>query len=87
MQPGAPRYVAWRGHGARIHVQPDSYGRSASGPAGSRDRKRNPGTNQWHGRHSSFCRNNVLDAPDFFDQGDAPPFRRNQFGASMGVLC
>jgi len=42
------------------------------------------GTNQWHGTAFEFLRNNVLDAPNFFDQGDAPPFRRNQFGASMG---
>jgi len=37
------------------------------------------------GRHRVSA-NNVLDAPNFFDQGDAPPFRRNQFGVH-GVLC
>jgi hypothetical protein len=42
------------------------------------------GTNQWHGTAFEFLRNNVLDAKNFFDQGSAPPFRRNQFGASMG---
>src|SRR4029077_8735524 len=31
-----------------------------------------------------FLRNNVLDAPNFFDQGDATPFRRSQFLSSMG---
>src|SRR5579864_1536878 len=42
------------------------------------------GSNLWHGSAFEFLRNNVLDAPNFFDQGDAPPFRRNQFGASFG---
>src|SRR6202163_3264398 len=42
------------------------------------------GTNQWHGAAFEFLRNNALDAPNFFDQGSAPPFQRNQFGASVG---
>jgi Carboxypeptidase regulatory-like domain/TonB-dependent Receptor Plug Domain len=42
------------------------------------------GSNQWHGSVYEFLRNNVLDAPNFFDQGSAPPFRRNQFGAASG---
>jgi hypothetical protein len=42
------------------------------------------GTNQWHGSAFEYLRNNVLDAPNFFDPGSAPPFRRNQFGGSMG---
>jgi hypothetical protein len=42
------------------------------------------GTNQWHGSVYEYLRNNALDAPNFFDPGSAPPFRRNQFGGSMG---
>ena len=42
------------------------------------------GTNQWHGAAFEFLRNNNLDAPNFFDQGSAPPFQRNQFGVSLG---
>src|SRR5579862_7083258 len=42
------------------------------------------GSNQWHGSMFEFLRNNALDAPNFFDQGSAPPFQRNQFGASVG---
>jgi hypothetical protein len=42
------------------------------------------GTNQWHGSAFEYVRNNIFDAPNFFDQGSAPPFRRNQFGGSMG---
>ncbi len=42
------------------------------------------GSNHWHGSVFEFLRNNALDAPNFFDQGSAPPFQRNQFGASLG---
>src|SRR5881394_3451131 len=42
------------------------------------------GTNRWHSTAFEFLRNNALDAPNFFDQGAAPPFQRNQFGASLG---
>src|SRR5712671_1886996 len=42
------------------------------------------GTNQWHGSVFEYLRNNALDAPNYFDQGSAPPFQRNQFGGSMG---
>lgn len=42
------------------------------------------GSNQWHGSAFEFLRNNALDAANFFDQGSAPPFQRNQFGASLG---
>jgi hypothetical protein len=42
------------------------------------------GSNQWHGSVYEFLRNNIFDAPNYFDQGSAPPFRRNQFGAASG---
>src|SRR5260370_20877316 len=42
------------------------------------------GSNQWYESLFEFLRNNVLDAPNFFDQGSAPPFQRNQFGVSLG---
>jgi hypothetical protein len=42
------------------------------------------GSNQWHGSAFEFLRNNALDAKNFFDQGSAPRFQRNQFGASIG---
>src|SRR5882724_7968468 len=42
------------------------------------------GSNQIHGSAYEFLRNNALDAPNYFDQGSAPPFQRNQFGASVG---
>jgi hypothetical protein len=42
------------------------------------------GTNQFHGSVYEFLRNNVLDAPNYFDRGATPPFQRNQYGAALG---
>src|SRR5438552_2240051 len=42
------------------------------------------GTNSFHGSVYEFLRNNALDARNFFEQKSAAPFRRNQFGASVG---
>ena len=42
------------------------------------------GSNQVHGALFEFLRNSALDARNFFDQGSAPPFRRNQFGGALG---
>ena len=41
------------------------------------------GTNAFHGSGYEFLRNSVLDARNFFD-ARKPPFRRNQFGGSLG---
>ena len=42
------------------------------------------GTNQLHGSLYEFLRNNVFDSANYFDEGSAPPFQRNQFGAAIG---
>jgi hypothetical protein len=42
------------------------------------------GTNQLHTTLYEFLRNSALDARNFFDQGSAPPFQRNDFGGSLG---
>lgn len=42
------------------------------------------GTNQIHGSAFEFLRNSALDARSVFDQANVPPFRRNQFGGSLG---
>jgi len=42
------------------------------------------GTNRVHGSVFEFLRNDKLDARNFFDRGEVPPFRRNQFGGSGG---
>ncbi|MBI3940062.1 MAG: TonB-dependent receptor [Acidobacteria bacterium] len=42
------------------------------------------GTNAFHGAVFEFHRNDNLDARNFFDPGDAPEFKRNNFGFSFG---
>src|SRR5579864_6913022 len=42
------------------------------------------GTNAIHGSVFEFLRNSTLDKPGVFDHGTVPPFRRNQFGGSLG---
>ncbi len=43
------------------------------------------GTNQWHGAVFEYLRNNKLDSRNFFSSTEgAPPFKRNQFGGSLG---
>jgi len=42
------------------------------------------GTNELHGNVFEFLRNDVLDARNFFDFQEPPPFRRNQFGWTLG---
>jgi hypothetical protein len=42
------------------------------------------GTNDVHGNVYEFLRNSALDARNFFDHGGIPPFRRYEFGGSLG---
>ncbi|MBI2822028.1 MAG: TonB-dependent receptor, partial [Acidobacteria bacterium] len=42
------------------------------------------GTNELHGSLFYFHRNSALDARNFFDQDEVPPFRRHQFGGVLG---
>jgi len=48
------------------------------------------GTNDWHGSAFEFLRNSALDARNFFDRQTPenpqriPPFRRNEFGFTLG---
>jgi hypothetical protein len=86
MQPGGTSGMLLGVDAVReFNVQRDSYGAEfGKRPGGQVVIVTQSGTNQWHGTAFEFLRNNVLDAPNFFDQGDAPPFRRNQFGGSMG---
>jgi len=86
MQPGGTSGMLLGVDAVReFNVQRDSYGAEfGKRPGGQVVIVTQSGTNQWHGSAFEFLRNNALDAPNFFDQGDAPPFQRNQFGASMG---
>lgn len=86
MQPGGTSGMLLGVEAVReFTVQRDSYGAEyGKHPGGQVVIVTQSGTNQWHGTAFEFLRNNALDAANFFDQGDAPPFQRNQFGASLG---
>ncbi len=57
------------------------YGRFTGGVINSVTKS---GTNQLHGSVFEFHRNSALDARNFFDQEEVPPFKRNQFGFTLG---
>jgi hypothetical protein len=86
MQPGGTSGMLLGVDAVReFNVQRDSYGAEfGKHPGGQVVILTQSGSNEWHGAAFEFLRNNALDAPNFFDQGDAPPFQRNQFGGSMG---
>src|SRR5579862_3336382 len=56
------------------------YGRTSGGVVNAITRS---GTNTFHGTAFEFLRNNHLDARNYFDTASLP-FRRNQFGGSVG---
>ena len=59
---------------------PSGYGRTSGGVINAATRS---GTNAFHGNAYEFLRNSALDARNFFD-ARIPPFKRNQFGGSVG---
>jgi hypothetical protein len=68
-----------------FNVLTDSYGAEYGKRAGAQvSVVTQSGTNQLHGSVFEFLRNSDLDARNFFDQAFVPPFRRNQFGGSLG---
>ncbi|MGC1300159.1 MAG: TonB-dependent receptor [Alloacidobacterium sp.] len=86
MQPGGPSQQLIGVEAVReFNVLRDSYGAEyGKRPGAQVIIVTQSGTNQLHGSVYEFLRNNALDAPNYFDQGSAPPFQRNQFGAALG---
>ncbi|HKV27079.1 MAG TPA: carboxypeptidase-like regulatory domain-containing protein [Candidatus Acidoferrales bacterium] len=86
MQPGGTSGMLLGVDAVReFNVERDSYGAEfGKRPGAQVIVVTQSGSNQLHGAVFEFLRNNALDAPNFFDQGPAPPFQRNQFGASLG---
>jgi hypothetical protein len=86
MQPGGTSGMLLGVDAVReFNVERDSYGAElGKHPGGQVIIVTQSGSNQWHGSAYEFLRNNALDAANFFDQGAAPPFQRNQFGVSGG---
>ena len=86
MQPGGTSGMLLGVDAVReFNVERDTYGAElGKHPGGQVIIVTQSGSNQWHGSVYEFLRNNALDAPNYFDQGSAPPFQRNQFGVSGG---
>ena len=86
MQPGGPSQQLLGVEAVReFNVLRDSYGAEyGKRPGGQVIIVTQSGGNQWHGSAFEFLRNSDLDAPNYFDRGSAPPFKRNQFGGSVG---
>lgn len=86
MQPGGPSQQLLGVESVReFNVLRDSYGAEyGKRPGAQVIIVTQSGTNHVHGSAYEFLRNNAFDAPNYFDQGGAPPFQRNQFGASLG---
>jgi Carboxypeptidase regulatory-like domain len=86
MQPGGASGMLLGVDAVReFEVQSDTYSAElGKHPGGQVVIVTQSGSNKWHGDVFEFLRNNALDAPNFFDQGSAPLFQRNQFGISSG---
>src|SRR5215831_15931928 len=86
MQPGGTSQELLGVEAVReFNVLRDSYGAEfGKRPGGQVTIVTQSGTNDLHGSVYEFLRNSALDAPNHFDQGSAPPFQRNQFGAALG---
>ena len=56
------------------------YGKTSAGVINAVTRA---GSNRLHGSAYEFLRNSAMDARNFFDASQVPPFRRNQFGATL----
>jgi carboxypeptidase family protein len=86
MQPGGPSQQLLGVEGVReFNVLRDSYeAEYGKRPGAQVIIVTKSGTNLLHGSVYEYLRNNALDAPNYFDQGSAPPFQRNQFGGSLG---
>ncbi len=86
MQPGGPSGMLLGVDAVHeFNVQRDSYSAEfGKRPGGQVIIATQSGSNAWHGSLYEFVRNSALDSANYFDQGSAPPFQRNQFGASSG---
>ena len=65
----------------QTHGYSAEFGRAAGGIMSAVTKS---GTNQIHGTVFEFHRDSSLDSRNFFDQGELPDFRRNQFGGTVG---
>src|SRR5262245_37823431 len=69
---------------AEFQTLTNTYSAEFSGNGAAVNSATKGGTNFFHGSAYEFLRNNALDARNFFELKNPAPFRRNQFGGSIG---
>lgn len=69
---------------AEFQTLTGTYGAQYGGNGGAIIAVTKSGTNEFHGSLYEFLRNSDLDSRGFFDGASPPPFRRNQFGGTVG---
>ena len=70
---------------AEIQALTNTYSAEFGGSGSAINMVTKSGTNELHGTAYEYLRNNVFDARNYFDLPNGPPpFRRNQFGGSVG---
>src|SRR5438128_6059968 len=69
---------------AEFQTLTNTYSAEFSGNGAAVNSVTRTGTNVFHGSVYEFLRNNALDARNFFELKKPAPFRRNQFGGSVG---
>ena len=69
---------------AEFAVLTNTYSSQFGGTGAAINAASTSGTNALHGSAYEYLRNSALDARNFFDGAKIPPFRRNQFGGSLG---
>jgi hypothetical protein len=69
---------------AEFQTLTNTYGAQYGGNGSVINAVTKSGTNSYHGSAFDFLRNSKLDARNYFDVKAPPPFRKNQYGGSVG---
>ena len=69
---------------AEFEVLTDTYSAQYGGSGAVLNAVSKAGTNNFHGTAFEFLRNSAIQTRNYFDPPSTPPFRRNQFGGSVG---